>query len=244
MPTPPGTVASVDRAEGAGGMVDERGATRRLRSQRVVGGAISTAGLVLLGAAVWLSAPPRPTLSAAAGPSSAPATVTLPVTSTVPPTSAAPIRLPVPSTARATTTKTPATTPPATKAPVSVGPGPIATKPTAPATAPPTTTRPAPTTVVLGEADNGRTISLRTGDRVEVHLTVCAVCGDTWKLSAAPSPEVIRYDGESDRPAAPRPGGAPAKQQVFSFTVIAGHTTSLVISYYPAGASTSTRDYQ
>ena len=224
-------------------MEEGRAVARRLRFQRLVAGSLSAAGLVLLGAAVWLSAPARPSLSAAPVRSSSPPTLTLPVTSTVPPASAAPALLPVPSTARATTTHAPTTTPPTTKAPVSVEPGPVTTKPTVPGTAPPTT-RPAPTTVVLGEAGNGRTFSLHTGVHVEVHLTVCATCGDTWKVSAAPSPEVIRYDGESDRPSAPGPGGAPAKQQVFSFTVIAGHTTSLVISYYPAGASMPTRDYQ
>ena len=123
-----------------------------------------------------------------------------------------------------------------TVAPTETTAAPAATTTAAPTTTtsrPTTTTRPvttsttrAPTTVTVGRAQNGQTVQLVKGDKLQVVLDECAGCGDQWRVTGIPNQTVFGPVTSSHEPAG---------RATFEATATASGTTGIEIGYVRAG---------
>jgi inhibitor of cysteine peptidase len=65
------------------------------------------------------------------------------------------------------------------------------------------------TMLVVTESDNGRTLSLETGEVLLVRLTAVPGTGYGWELSEGPGPGLVLEDGPDIKPVTPEPESRP-----------------------------------
>jgi predicted secreted protein len=93
-----------------------------------------------------------------------------------------------------------------------------------------------PASIRLDDADNGRAIKARPGDRITVTIRNCYSCDYRWDVSEAPDPGVVAYRWADDQRA---PAGSQAgtpEYRRFLFEAVGDGATAVTISYYPAAS--------
>jgi predicted secreted protein len=97
-----------------------------------------------------------------------------------------------------------------------------------------TTTRGAATTHKYTKADNGKTVAVKPGDKVEVTLDECAgSCGYEWRQTTAPDPKVLKATGESKTDAQNAPGMVGGSgTHTFKYEAVGVGTTSFKLGYF------------
>ena len=95
---------------------------------------------------------------------------------------------------------------------------------------PTTTTARQPSTVTVGRAQNGQTVRLVKGDKLQVVLEECSSCGDQWRVTGIPNqtvfgPVTTNHD----------PGDGTTGRAVFETTANASGTTGIEIGFFRSG---------
>lgn len=88
----------------------------------------------------------------------------------------------------------------------------------------------APGTVALTQQDSGRTVSVRSGDRITVTLESNQTTGFAWQLTVEPSSDVLSVEG-SEYVAPDTDLVGAGGQEVWRFRVVGEGATSLELTY-------------
>src|SRR5689334_18216033 len=110
----------------------------------------------------------------------------------------------------------------------------------------------APATRTLTAKDNGKTVTIAAGQKLEIGLSECGSCGYRWRTTVKPDARVLKRRPQTHKDPTCPPSDDPSQPQcvggsdttVFRYTGRGGGRTKLRLEYFGPGQKTSAKTFR